>query len=112
MTDNISEYLKRPARTEEQARIDIAIDRSTNVVRLATKLNALIMEADAAFLVKLSAARAEYSMLLRRLPWDYQNERRDHELSLFCDEAFGDLGPAVAWQVMRWGDQVGTVEFV
>ncbi len=102
-----------------QTEIDAAVEahaaekmRSGNVIRLATKLNALIMEADAAFLVKLSAARAEYSMLLRRLPWDHQNERRDHELALFCDETFGDLGPAVAWQVQRWGDQVGSVEFV
>ena len=102
MTDahNVSTYLTKPLRSKEEARRDLAIAQSPNVVILSSRLNALIRAADEKFVLDIDETRRHYRMLLRRLPWDRQRETREHELIVYCEERFGDLGEFIAERII------------
>lgn len=99
----------QPSEAQARAQRDgsnvVRLPVSDRVVRLCAQLNALIRKADADLAEKVGTARNHYAMLLRRLPWDFQRDRRDHEMVVFCEELFGsDAGEAVAWDIMCRGN--------
>lgn len=95
---HVSEYVAASQRranstSEQEARAQI-------LRRHAAELNVLIRRADEAFVLKVDDARNQYAVLLRRLPWDYQKEQRNHELVLHCEEQWGDLGEMIAFRII------------
>lgn len=95
----LAEAVRRAASPQTEAQA-----RATILKRHAAELDALIRKADAAFADKVYSARCHYAMLLRRLPWDWQADARNHEMVVFCEELIGSgVGERMAWEVICRG---------
>lgn len=111
-----SSYLAKPKRSEDDARADADYKRALENKRALDRLERASRNPNPIFAYTdglpppadygespRDIARQQWQMLVRSLPWDFQNDERKRVFVEFCSKDLG-LDEVTAYDVMRFGE--------